>query len=89
MTVARHVVVPGSVQGVFFRESTRQRATDAGVGGSVCNTNESTVEAWLEGEPEDVAVVVDFLGRGPSAAHVERVEVSEREPQGLHGFEVR
>jgi acylphosphatase len=89
VTVARRVVVHGDVQGVFFRDTTRRRATEAGVSGWARNNPDGTVEAWLEGEPDDVEVVVDFLGRGPSGASVERVEVDEREPEGHAGFEVR
>jgi acylphosphatase len=89
VTVARRVVVHGQVQGVFFRDSARRRATEAGVTGWVRNNPDGTAEASLEGEPDDVEVVVDFLRRGPSGASVERVEVQEREPEGHTGFEVR
>lgn len=87
--VARHVVVHGSVQGVFFREQTRRLASRAGVAGWVRNTDEGTVEAWFEGDPDDVDVLVHFVGYGPSGAHVERVEVEEVAPEGLRGFDVR
>ncbi len=87
--VARHVVVHGSVQGVFFREQTRRRASRAGVAGWVRNTAAGTVEAWFEGDPDDVDVLVHFAGTGPSGAYVERIEVHEVAPEGLRGFEVR
>jgi acylphosphatase len=87
--IARHVVVHGRVQGVFFREETRRRARRAGVAGWVRNTDEGTVEAWFEGAADDVDVLVHFVGTGPSGAHVERVEADEAEPEGLRGFEVR
>jgi len=87
--VARHVVVHGRVQGVFFRESTRRRADAAGVAGWVANRSDGTVEAWFEGAEEDVGVLVDYVRRGPSGAQVERVDVDEVEPEGLSGFAVR
>jgi acylphosphatase len=87
--VARHVVVHGRVQGVFFRESTRRRADAANVAGWVANRSDGTVEAWFEGAPADVEVVVDYVRRGPSGADVERVDVDDTEPQGLSGFAVR
>jgi acylphosphatase len=48
----RRVVARGQVQGVFFRETTKQRALAAGVSGWVRNRPDGTVEAVLEGEPE-------------------------------------
>jgi acylphosphatase len=87
--VARRVVVHGSVQGVFFREETRRRASRAGVAGWVRNTDEGTVEAWFEGDPDDVEALVHYVHTGPSGAHVERVDVDEAAPEGLRGFDVR
>ncbi|MGZ4269093.1 MAG: acylphosphatase [Solirubrobacteraceae bacterium] len=86
---ARRVVVHGRVQGVFFRESTRWRAEQAGVAGWVANRADGTVEAWFEGAPQDVEVLVDYAHRGPAGASVERVEVNEAAPEGLRGFGVR
>ena len=79
----------GRVQGVFFRDTTRQRAEAAGVSGWVGNTPDGTVEAVFEGEPDAVEEMVEFCRRGPSRAEVAGVEVSEEEPQGLSGFSVR
>src|SRR5215212_3901423 len=49
-TVRRRVTAHGHVQGVFFRDSTRQEAERRGVAGSVRNTGEGTVEAVFEGD---------------------------------------
>ena len=87
--VARRVVVHGRVQGVFFRETVRRRAYRAGVAGWVRNNDDGSVEAWLEGDPDDVDVMVRFAGIGPSGAYVESVDVEDVEPAGLRGFEVR
>lgn len=87
--VRRRVVVHGRVQGVWFRESARGRAEELGIAGWVRNTSEGTVEAELEGEAENVAVLVAWFGRGPSRARVDRIEVEERAPVGGRGFDVR
>lgn len=87
--IARRVVVRGRVQGVFFRESTRRRAESAGVAGWVANRPDGTVEAWFEGAEDDVAVLVDYVRRGPEGARVEGVDVEDAEPAGLDGFETR
>lgn len=82
----RRVVVHGRVQGVFFRDTTRRLALEAGVAGWVRNTWEGTVEAAFEGSPEAVERLVAFVHRGPSGALVERVEVFEEDEEGLTGF---
>jgi acylphosphatase len=87
--VRRHVVVTGDVQGVFFRDSTRDEAERRDVSGWVTNTDDGSVEAVFEGEEEDVGALVEFCRTGPSSADVDDVEVSEEEPEGLDGFEVR
>jgi acylphosphatase len=87
--ISRRVIARGRVQGVFFRDSARQRAEAHGVSGWVRNRRDGAVEAVLEGPREAVERVLRFFGTGPPHASVERVEVEEREPQGLDGFEVR
>ena len=87
--VRRHVVVRGRVQGVWFRESARRRATELGVGGWVRNRGDGAVEAELEGDAEAVAVLVDWFGHGPSGARVESIEIEERDLAGETGFAVR
>ena len=87
--IQRRLRIHGRVQGVFFRDSTRRVATDAGVAGWVSNCADGTVEAVLEGEADAVARVTEFCRRGPDGAAVARVDVAEAEPEGLQGFTVR
>lgn len=55
----------------------------------MCNRDDGAVEAVLEGPEEAVGRVLRFLETGPSRAQVDRVDVSEEEPEGLSGFNVR
>ena len=87
--VRRRVVVHGQVQGVFFRDSTQEEAGRAGVAGWVRNRDDGAVEAVFEGGPGAVERMVEFCRSGPSSADVERTDVSDEEPEGLSGFEVR
>lgn len=87
--IRRRVTVRGRVQGVFFRDSLRQRATSHHVSGWACNRSDGAVEAVFEGRPDDVERLVEFAGTGPRQAEVENVDVSEEEPEGLTGFEIR
>ena len=83
------MVVYGFVQGVGFRFAVERAARSRGVFGWVRNRPDGAVEAVFEGEPEDVDALVDFCGRGPRGADVERVEVEEESPEGLAGFQIR
>jgi acylphosphatase len=88
-TVRRRVVVHGRVQGVFFRDTARERARAHGVAGWICNRGDGGVEAVLEGAPEAVERLIRFLETGPPRAQVERIDVSDEQPEGLTGFTVR
>jgi acylphosphatase len=81
--------VHGHVQGVFFRESTSQRAVREGVAGWVRNRREGTVEAVFEGAPGAVDRLVEFCREGPRGARVERLERFDETPEGLTGFSTR
>jgi acylphosphatase len=87
--IRRRVVVHGSVQGVFFRDSTRRRAQQHGIAGWVRNNWDGTVEAVFEGDEDAVERLVSFCREGPRGARVDRVEVADEEPEGLAGFDVR
>ena len=86
--VAKRVKVSGDVQGVFFRDSTRSEAQSRGVAGWVRNSPDGSVEALFEGEPDAVEAMIEFARSGPRSADVRDVDVSDREPEGLSGFEV-
>jgi acylphosphatase len=88
-SIRRHAVVHGHVQGVFFRDSTRQRAQAQGVGGWVRNRPDEAVEVVLEGSPDAVQEMLRFLHEGPEQARVELVDVREEPPEGLTRFEIR
>ena len=87
--IRRRVVIHGRVQGVFFRDTARRMADSRGVAGWVSNRADGSVEAVFEGEPDAVESMIDFCREGPRGAEVERVEVSEEEPEGLSGFAIR
>lgn len=81
--------VTGKVQGVYFRESSRQEAERLGVTGWVQNRPDGSVEGTAEGEPAAVDALVAWLHHGPAAATVEHVVVEPAESDGSVGFTVR
>jgi acylphosphatase len=87
--IRRRAIIHGRVQGVFFREETRRRASALGVGGWVSNLADGTVEAVFEGPDEAVGSIVRWCEDGPRGAHVRGVEVVDEPPEGLEGFQIR
>lgn len=87
--IRRRVVVHGLVQGVFFRDSVRQRAASASVSGWVRNTHDGAVEAVFEGEPGGVDALVAYCRHGPRGARVDRVDVVDEAAEGISGFAIR
>ncbi|WP_247009399.1 acylphosphatase [Halorientalis litorea] len=84
-----HVFVSGTVQGVYYRATTRDTARERGVDGWVRNLDDGRVEAVFEGPEPAVEGMVEWCHEGSPQATVEGVEVEYGEPQGLDGFEVR
>ncbi len=85
-----HVFVAGQVQGVFFRDATRERAEELGLTGWVKNLPDGRVEAVFEGSPERVREMIQWCEQGPPHAAVEEVESEFEASKGdLERFEVR
>jgi acylphosphatase len=86
---AVEAVVHGAVQGVFFRDTCRSEAREAGVRGWVRNEPDGTVRAHFEGSHEAVDRLTAWAHHGPPRARVDHVDVAPTEPDGSQGFEVR
>lgn len=87
--VRARVIIEGRVQGVFFRDSTRQEAQRLGVTGWVRNRRDGSVEALLEGEEEKVQALIRWCEHGPPLAQVRRVSVEWEDYQGeFKGFRI-
>jgi acylphosphatase len=74
--------IEGRVQGVFFRESARQQAERLGLSGWVKNMPDGSVAALAEGEQDAVDAFVAWCRRGPPAARVVEVAVTDEPPRG-------
>ena len=89
MPIARHVIVTGLVQGVFFRAWTKEQADQLGISGWVRNCPDGSVEAHVEGEDQAVHRMVCMLGVGPPNASVDSIRETQVESESLSSFEVR
>ncbi|MGD0330058.1 MAG: acylphosphatase [Nitrososphaeria archaeon] len=71
-----HIYISGSVQGVFFRGSIRNKAMELGVKGYARNLDDGRVYAVLEGEEASLRKLIEWCKTGPPGAEVEKVEVT-------------
>jgi len=78
------ITVSGKVQGVFFRQSTREKALQLGVTGFVKNLRDKTVYIIATGVKEQLDELVAWCGQGPPQAEVSDVVV---QPQNLQSFD--
>jgi acylphosphatase len=86
----RLVRVRGRVQGVGYRYGCVQQARMLGVTGWVRNRMDDSVEAMLQGTPEQLARMCDWMREMP-AALVEQMDIAEVPPPfpRFDGFEQR
>jgi len=89
MNVRAHIFVSGRVQGVYFRQNTKEQAQRHGVRGWVKNLDDGRVETVFEGEDSAVNAMVEFCNTGPKGASVTAVTVEwESVRDEFQGFNV-
>ncbi|EPE28330.1 Acylphosphatase/BLUF [Glarea lozoyensis ATCC 20868] len=92
MSMSKRVAfrVHGEVQGVSFRYFTKEKATSYSLTGWVKNAANGKVEGEVQGSEEDVQKLLKDIDKGPTHAHVVRVDKSDLDPvDGESKFEVR
>ena len=87
--IAKHVLVSGLVQGVWYRGWTIENAQARGLHGWVRNRPDGTVEAVLAGPADLVDDMNKACHRGPTAARVDAVAQSPTSDEGWRDFAQR
>jgi acylphosphatase len=85
----RIIRVTGRVQGVFFRQSAKQKAEALGIVGFARNEPDSTVIIEAEGEPTALDALIAWCHEGPTYAKVERVVVENGTRKHFREFAIR
>jgi acylphosphatase len=83
MSIVRHVVVRGRVQGVGFRMFVEDTAAPLNLEGWVRNKRDGSVEAVFAGPDEAVSAAVEACRKGPRGSLVESVDAGEGSPDLL------
>ena len=83
-----HLIISGRVQGVFFRDNTRRKATELGLKGYAKNLLDGNVEVVAQGDEEKLNELIEFIKRGPGIAKVENIKIKHKEPENFKNFEI-
>ena len=76
----RRVVIAGFVQGVGYRDFARRAALRRRISGWVRNRPDGTVEALIQGAPDDIEAMLAELRRGPRGAGVTALTLADPVP---------
>jgi len=71
------ITVKGKVQGVFYRQSTKEKARELGLTGVVRNLENGDVEIIASGESEKLNKLTEWSKTGPPKAVVSVIDVKE------------
>lgn len=75
--INKHLVITGRVQGVGFRWSVYQLATQFGISGIVKNQEDGSVYCELQGAADDVQQIINKIKAGPTPyARVNTVNIT-------------
>jgi acylphosphatase len=83
-----HFYVSGRVQGVIFRQRTKEQADLFGVTGWVRNRSDGRVEGMAQGSDPALASLREWLKRGPPRAKVVDLDWQEAEAGKFTTFEI-
>ena len=80
--------IDGIVQGVFFRMFVKENAERFNVKGFVRNLEDKRIEAFLEGDSENVNKMIELCKKGPKHSKIKHVEIKPENFQSFRVFKV-
>jgi acylphosphatase len=82
------IKVFGRVQGVFYRQSTQEKAHQLHLKGTVRNCEDDTVEIVATGNEEELNQLIAWCRKGPPRAKVTEVSTQELSLQQFYNFSI-
>ena len=70
------IKIRGRVQGVGFRQSTREQARNLGIKATAVNQSDGSVIVETSGPRDAVEQLIAWTRKGPALANVEEIEVT-------------
>ena len=82
------ITVSGKVQGVFYRQSTREKARELGLAGHVQNMPDGSVHILATGPREKLDQLISWCHQGPPRSRVTSVKITDLPYQEFNGFHI-
>jgi acylphosphatase len=83
-----HLLIKGTVQGVFFRATAKKVADRFNLTGWVKNTNEGFVETMVTGKQDAIDQFISWCRQGPEKAEVTDVIITSKPETAFSEFEI-
>jgi acylphosphatase len=80
--------ITGKVQGVFFRQSVKDKALEFGLRGQTWNNPDGSVTIVVNGNLSEIEPLLEWCRQGPPRAQVNSVEISETADQDFPDFRI-
>jgi acylphosphatase len=88
MQITYSIIVTGKVQGVFYRQSTKEKAIAIGVKGIVKNETDGSVKIIATGSKEQLDKLIEWCRQGPPKARVDTVTIKEELYRSFTSFSI-
>jgi len=83
------IIVYGRVQGVGFRYAALKQARSLNLKGWVENLPDGSVRTVIQGDDSSCRSYIQWCRSGSGYSWVERLEISEKEPEAFTSFVIR
>ena len=83
------IIISGKVQGVWFRKSTKEKADEFKVSGTVQNLTTGQVKVIAQAEDNALNALIEWAKVGPKYAEVRSIDIEPvDEPPQFRKFEI-
>jgi acylphosphatase len=79
---ANKIIISGTVQGIFFKNFTKENANLLNLKGFVRSLDDGNTEVYVEGEKENITKIIEILNKGPAHSQIRNIKIEERKWSG-------
>jgi len=82
------IIIKGKVQGVYYRQTTQEKAMALGITGTARNLPDRSVKIIATGTREQLDKLLAWCRQGPSRAEVSGIETKDEELRSFPDFRI-